>query len=249
MPITNSEIEERVLEACEWLKTQKKPYFSKAARIYGVHKDHVRRRFLEKTASLCDNGGHNKCLNDEEDRALCAYIDFADEIGLPIREKTFIVAANSILRKHYSNSPSASKMWASRWLSRHPEYNKKYRKPLAAIRKNIHDIEGLERWFSKLQTIREEYGIVDQDIHNMDETGFRIGVGRKHKVITRAGCKRQYLADPDNRDYVTSIESISTAGESHAPMLILKASIILFVRLNKCTELLVISGRLCDDRS
>jgi Tc5 transposase DNA-binding domain len=145
MPSTNSEIEEHVLEACEWLQTQKKPYFSKAARKYGVHKDRVRRRFLEKTASLRDNGGHNKHLNDEEDRALCAYIDFADEIGLSIREKTLIVAANSILRKHYPNSSPVSKMWASRWLSRHPEYKMKYRKPLAVIRKNTHDIKGLKR--------------------------------------------------------------------------------------------------------
>jgi hypothetical protein len=92
---------------------QKRPYFSKAARKYGVHKDRVRRRFLEKTASLCESGGHNKRLNDEEDCALCAYIDFADEIGLPIREKTLIMAANSILRKYYSNSPPVSKIWAS----------------------------------------------------------------------------------------------------------------------------------------
>ena len=149
MPITNSEIEERVIEACEWLKTQKKPFFSKAARKYGVHKDRVRRRFLEKTASLCDSGGYNKRLNDDEDRALCAYIDFADEIGLPIREKTLIIAANSILRNHYPDPPPVSKMWASRWLSRHYEYNTTFGKPLAAVRKDIHDVEGLERWFRK----------------------------------------------------------------------------------------------------
>jgi hypothetical protein len=115
------------------------------------------------------------------------------------------MAANSILRKYYPNSPSMSN-------SRYPKYNKKFRKPLAAVRKNTHDIEGLERWFRKLQMVREEYRIVDQDIHNMDETGFRIGVGRKHKVITRASSKRQYLADPDNRDFITSIESCRRIG-------------------------------------
>ena len=113
MPITNSEIEERVIEACEWLDTQKKPYFAKAARKFGVHKDRVRRRYLGKALSLCDVGGHNKRLNDDEDCALCAYIDFTDEIGLPIREKTLVVAANSILRNHYSDPPPLSKSWAS----------------------------------------------------------------------------------------------------------------------------------------
>jgi len=227
MPITNLDIEERVTEACEWLTTQKKPYYSKAARKFGVHKDRVRRRFLGKALDSSNIGGHNRRLNDDEDRALCAYIDLADDIGLPIREKMLRVAANSILRNHYSDPLPVSENWPSRWLSRHPEYQKRFRKPLAAIRKNTHDIEGLEKWFRKLKAVREEYGVVDADIHNMDETGFRIGVGRKHKIIARMTTKRQYQSDPDNRDYITSIESISAAGEVHAPLLVLKASCLL----------------------
>ena len=227
MPITNSEIEERVFEACGWLSTQKKPCFAKAARKYGVSKHRVRRRFLGKALDSSNIGGHNKRLNYDEDRALCAYIDHADNIGLPIREKTLVVAANSILQNHYSDPSPVSDMWASRWLSRHPEYQKKFRKPLTALRKNAHDVKGLEQWFQKLKVVREEYGVVDADIHNMDETGFRIGVGRKHRVITKVATKRQYQADPDNRDYITSIESISAAGEVHAPLLILKASSLL----------------------
>jgi hypothetical protein len=99
MPITNSEIEERVIEACEWLDAQKKPCFAKAAREYGVHKDRIRRRYLGNALSSDNIGGHNKRLNDHKDRALCAYIDFAvaDELGLLIRENTLIIAINLIL--------------------------------------------------------------------------------------------------------------------------------------------------------
>ena len=39
--------------------------------------------------------------------------------------------------------------------------------------------------------------------------------------------KRQYQSDPDNRDYITLIESLSTAGEVHAPLLVLKATSLL----------------------
>jgi DDE superfamily endonuclease/Tc5 transposase DNA-binding domain len=224
MPITYQEIEERVTKACEELNSQKKPNITKTARKYGAPRGRVSRRFHKKAGSSSSIGGHNKRLNGDEDRVLCTYIDFADEIGLPIREKTLVVAANSILRNHYPDPPILSKMWASRWLSRHPEYSKKTRKPLAAVRKNTHDPEGLMAWFEKLRAIRQRYGIVDADIHNMDETGFRIGVGRQHKVITKASNNRQYLSDPNNRDYITSIESISAAGDSHAPMLVLKAA-------------------------
>ena len=97
MPITNSEIEERVFEACEWLSTQKKPCFAKAARKYGVSKHRVRRRFLGKVLDSSNIEGHNKRLNYDEDRILCVYIDHADNIDLSIHEKTFVVTTNSIL--------------------------------------------------------------------------------------------------------------------------------------------------------
>lgn len=75
-------------------------------------------------------------------------------------------------------------------------------------------------------TAKQEYRVLDDNIHNIDETGFRIGVGRQYKIITRAGNNRQYLADPDNRDYIISIESISATGEVYAPLLVLKAASI-----------------------
>jgi DDE superfamily endonuclease len=85
-------------------------------------------------------------------------------------------------------------------------------------------VEGLNTWFKKLKAVREKYGIIDQDIHNIDETGFRIGVGRQYKVIVKANSTRRYLTDPDNRDYIISIESIAADGTTHASMLVLKAS-------------------------
>ena len=57
----------------------------------------------------------------------------------------------------------------------------------------------------------------------MDETGFRIDVGRQYKVITRTGNSCRYLMNSDNRDYVTFIESISVTDESHASIIVLKA--------------------------
>jgi hypothetical protein len=61
----------------------------------------------------------------------------------------------------------------------------------------------------------------------MDEIGFRIGVGRAHKVITRSSNQRQFIQDPDNRDYITLMESISVVGVSYAPIVILKSATII----------------------
>jgi hypothetical protein len=97
MPITNSDIEERVIEACEWLDAQKKPCFVKAARKYGVHKDRVQRRYLRNALSSENIGGHNKQLNDNKDHVLCVYINFTDKLGLLIYKKTLIITVNLIL--------------------------------------------------------------------------------------------------------------------------------------------------------
>jgi hypothetical protein len=85
-------------------------------------------------------------------------------------------------------------------------------------------VEGLNKWFEKLKAVREKYGIIDQDIHNIDKTGFRIGMSCQHKVIVKANSTRRYLTDPDNRDYIISIESIAADGITHALILVLKAS-------------------------
>jgi Tc5 transposase DNA-binding domain len=227
MPITCQDIEERVIEACEDLEHQEIRNIAKTAREFDVPEGRLRRRFQGKALSYIDREAHNKVLNEAAERSLCLYIDLADEIGLPIREQTLVIAANAILRNHHSGDGpprTVSKMWLSRWLSRHPEYQRKTKKPLAAVRKNIHNPQAIQAWFDKLLTVIRTYGIVDTDIYNMDETGFRIGVGRRHKVITRASNNRQYLADPDNRDYVTSIECISAGGVSLAPMIVVKAA-------------------------
>jgi hypothetical protein len=115
MPITNLDIEERVVEACELLNTNNKPCFAKATRKYSVHKDRVQRRFLEKALDLSNVGGYNKRLNNDEDCAFCVYIDLADETSLLICQKTLVVAVNSILQSHLSEGNDG---WAVRVLVR-----------------------------------------------------------------------------------------------------------------------------------
>ena len=61
----------------------------------------------------------------------------------------------------------------------------------------------------------------------MDETGFRAGCGKVHWVITLDPDKPMLLTDPDNREYITSVESISGRGETIPPMIILYGILIL----------------------
>jgi hypothetical protein len=100
-------------------------------------------------------------------------------------------------------------------------------KPLIFARKNIYDLDDIQTWFQKLERIVQEKGILDSDIYNIDETGFRIGVGRAHKVIIRLNNERQFIQDSNNRDYIILVESISAAGVSHALLIILKSTTLI----------------------
>ena len=65
-------------------------------------------------------------------------------------------------------------------------------------------------------------GITDEDSWNMDETGFRIGVGKSQFVVSTHKVKKLVMADPDNRDYITSVECINGTGRVIPPMIILQ---------------------------
>ena len=117
--------------------------------------------------------------------------------------------------------------WAKRFVNRHPQYFKRKQKPLAAARKNAHNVEDILHYFEAFQSICYQLGIEHWDTWNMDETGFRIGCGKAQWVITAHKVKQLLMTDPDNWSYVTSVECVSAGGFSMPPMIVLQGKQIL----------------------
>jgi hypothetical protein len=124
--------------------------------------------------------------------------------------------ANSILARNHNDlntpPPLIGPNWPRRFLTRHPEYFKRKLKPLAHDRKNTHNPADIRAHFENFQAACTLFGIGFKDIYNYDETGFRVGVGRAHEVITRLKSRHLYLSDPNNRESVTSVETICADG-------------------------------------
>ena len=76
--------------------------------------------------------------------------------------------------------------WAKWWLQAHDDLHKIKRKPLAAERKNTKDPELLSAYFRRFKTAYDELGVTPLELWNLDETGFRVGVGR-HSTVTSRG--------------------------------------------------------------
>ena len=66
----------------------------------------------------------------------------------------------------------------------------------------------------------QEHGIVQRDVYNIDETGFRIGLGGSQWIINIEFKKPQLSPSETNCDFVTSVEAISADGKVLPSLLI-----------------------------
>ena len=62
--------------------------------------------------------------------------------------------------------------WPTNFIKRHSELHKQKQKPLVIERKRSHDPAVILNWFHRLRKVRSTWSILDDDIYNMDETGY-----------------------------------------------------------------------------
>jgi hypothetical protein len=102
MPITYHSFKEKVIETYYNLTEQEFPNMRATARKYEVPRGRLQRRWTRQSDSYIESGGANKVLDNKAEQALCAYIDFAEDLGVPIREKSLSKTVISILRTRHS---------------------------------------------------------------------------------------------------------------------------------------------------
>ena len=67
--------------------------------------------------------------------------------------------------------------WLKRFLDRNLELHVRKQKPLAADRKNSHNLQETGQYSIKLEAVMKEKSITELDVWNMNETGFQIDCG------------------------------------------------------------------------
>jgi hypothetical protein len=221
------DIEEQISIALQAIETSEAPNISAAARQFNIPRQRLYHCFHGRPAKT-NLPGFNRRFNNEEERALCRYLDRLDRMGLPAQRELLCAAADSILMHSYTPDPNdpedkfprVSNKWVSRFLKHHPEYTVVRQKTLDLERKQAEGYKALEEWFNLYKDVRDRYGILNEDTWNMDETGFCIGVGHDQLVITKQK-KQLYLGIPTNRESATAVETISGGGHYIPTFLIL----------------------------
>ncbi|HEX3640504.1 MAG TPA: hypothetical protein VHV10_04385, partial [Ktedonobacteraceae bacterium] len=151
-----------------------------------------------------------------------------DKRGFPPQIIQVGEMANALLAARAPGQPSqvVGKNWATRFIRNEPRLAMKWNRRFNSQRAMCEDPASYKAWFDRVAATRLEYGILDEDTYNFDETGFMMGMTATCKVVTnsdRSG--RAITIQPGNRNWVTAIECVSAAGWVLPPMIIMQGKV------------------------
>jgi hypothetical protein len=173
----------------------------------------------------------NKRLTPQEENAVIAFMLRLDTAGIQGNVRTIETCANTLIKSRITGpletppQPLGSK-WATRFLDAHKDEISLQRDTIKELdRAAAEDPERLRAWYNDLKGKFTRCAIQPQDLYNYDETGFRIGIGKREMVVTKARRKRVRVssAKDSERELVTACECISASGDVIPPMIILKS--------------------------
>ncbi|KAM3066847.1 hypothetical protein ACMFMG_012173 [Clarireedia jacksonii] len=216
--------ETRINLAIQAIEARDKLSCRRAAKMYNVSYSTLNRRLAGKPSYTDDNTRHRRLTLSEED-IIVQYVLDLDVRGFPLTLAAVADMANHILTTR--GEKKVGKHWVQRFVDRCTEF-KVCRTRIYDFQRALNeDPELIAKWFELYRSIREEYGIVDADIWNFDETGFMMGIIYSHMVVTKADrCGRAKKIQPGDREWVTAIIAASATGEIIPPYMLVKGVIV-----------------------
>ncbi|KAE8264368.1 hypothetical protein A4X09_0g6984 [Tilletia walkeri] len=225
MPSKYEEEKERVECAVGAARAVVKLDFSALAREWKVDRLHISRRYQVKNSKLT-RAPTNRKLDDDQERALLQYIGISDGLDLSARPELVIAPATQLLSVAHVGSgppPVVGANWLPNFIKRH-EVLLKVKQKSRELTRMTQDRTTLAKLFKKLKTTVDREEIFACDMWNVDDVGFRVGIGGKQRIITLNPTREAHLASETCRDFMTCIETVSALGQHIDPMVIMSAS-------------------------
>jgi len=162
------------------------PYITAVARAYEIPVSRLHGS-LEGRQSRQERPGANHKLSDDQESAVCQYLDHLDTVDTTAQLQMVSGCPNAILQYAHTGlepAPVVSTQWAPHFLDHHTEYVICKQQCIDIDRKNAHQPERIRAWFEKYHTVCNDHNIQACDQYNFDETGFLIGIGHDQWIIT-----------------------------------------------------------------
>src|SRR2546423_1988128 len=99
------------------------------------------------------------------------------------------------------------KHWLNQFKKRQRNLSTQRVEKIEAVRNEV-TAEELDKWFVELNHVIRDFGILPENIDNMDETGFNIDDFEARQAIVDTSIHSRYSAQPRRQEWLTSIECI-----------------------------------------
>jgi len=129
--------------------------------------------------------------------------------------------ATQILRMNNDTDPLGNK-WTQHSVQRNPRIASCIGRRIEASRIKGTQRETIQRFFDHFERVQSQHHIRSEHIWNTDETGNTLGVCTNTQVLAQSGKTRTYVKSPQNREWVSIIETVSATGSKLRPVVIFK---------------------------
>ena len=143
-------------------------------------------------------------LTAAEEIALIQWIISMDDRGMA-PTLAYIRTMADLLLASRGGQPTGEN-FVRKLVNRHDELKARFSRRYDYQRAQCEDPALINEWFTRVAKIKVQYGIIDDDIYNFDETGVQMGVIISGMIVTTSdGLGRAKLAQPGNREWATVI--------------------------------------------
>lgn len=210
--------EDRVILALRAIERDPDLTLRRAAAIHNVPIATLSRRRAGGPSRRDFTRSTMKLTSSEEAAIVRHVLDLATR-GFPPTKVMVRDMANQLLAER--GRDPIGKRWADNFLKRTPDLRTRWTRRYDRQRALTEDPVALREWFSLVEATRAQYGVLDEDTYNFDETRFAMGVVLSQLVVTGAGKRgKARLVQPGGRVWTTVIQGVGAAGVAIPPYII-----------------------------
>ena len=122
-------------------------------------------------------------LSKTEESTLSRWILDMDKCGLPVQLSTVYHLAWLLLSACLSSQSVIGEHWVNHFIKCHSELKSKYTRKYNYQQAKCEDPGLIQAWFECVKETIQWYGILEEDIYNIDETGFQIECHNLYSLV------------------------------------------------------------------
>jgi hypothetical protein len=205
------------------LQSRVYPSIRAAAKAYNIPQTTLTAR-VNGTASRRDiSHQHQQRLTPLQEEFLVEWILEEDARGYAPSHARAREMAERVLRSNGDTKP-LGKRWVSSFIHRNPRVASIIGRRIEASRIHSCTQPEIQAFFDRLERAIREHNVQTNNIWNMDEHGLGLGICTNTRVLGDASKKRTYVTAPQDREWVSIIETISAGGRKTRPLVIFKGA-------------------------